>query len=297
MKTEDIAVYKEVYSCKSFAKAADLLFVSRNTCMRIIDSMEKEFGCTFFIRTARGLKPTEAGEKFFQYLESTEHAYNMIKKELSESPEFDQINFGFSGYGADKFIASKCMKAFNEINKTSKVVGVQVPRGEAAQSLHNGTIDVLFSMLPPGRTEFATKRLITLEFVLLMNKNNPLTPPSRTLPADVVKDLPLIFTSFSKGPINVFENELKTDLSSSIVYETSDVGLIYQMVSDDDGAAVLITRDAKMGSALFDNTVVVSIEPKICCNLGLNYKPQFAEKHKEFIEYMTTHYCEEYYKD
>lgn len=297
MRTEDIAIYKEVYARKSFAKAAENLFVSRNTCMRIIESMEAEFNCSFFTRSSRGLVPTAEGEKFYQYLEKTEHAYNMIVKDLSASAQLEQINFGFSGYGADKFIASKCMKHFNEISNSCKVNGIQVPRGEAANSLRNGTIDVLFSMLRPKQTEFSTKRLITLEFVLLMNKNNPLTPPGRVLPAEDVSKLPLIFTSFSHAPIEVFENALDTDLSSSIVYQTSDVGLIYQMVSDDNGAAVLITRDAKMGTVLFENTAVVTVEPKICCNLGLNFRPEFAEKHKEFIEYMATHYCEEYFKD
>lgn len=296
MRTEDVSMFCRICELGSFTKAAEVLYASRNKCMRTVDSLEAELGCQLLERSPKGIKPTEQGEQFYTHAVQSEKRFKKMFLDLHSNDSINTIRFGYSGFSADKYIASVCAKKFSDQNPLVKVSDVQVDRNNAFSLLKNGTVDVLFAMLPQEKSELRTTQLTSFEYILLMNRNNDYYPENKILPLDVVKSIPLIFTMFSETPIMVFRSYLKEDFSDNIVYRTNDIGLIYRLVAENAGSAVLIVSDGKMGEAYSSDISMVSIEPKIKCPFGLIYTAEFEDKNGKFIEYMAENFAKEFYK-
>ena len=294
MTTEQIKIFREVYSQNSFTKAAEKLYTSRNTCMRAISSLETELSCMLFRRSTKGIEPTREGNLFWDRLEKNLPYFEKMLLELSSISSVPEIRCGISGYDKLKYTASVCIEKFNTQSNGCKVRSIQLPREKTFSSLDHGDIDILFYMLPPDDGSYYLKELISIEYMLLVRKDDPLSDGSGIAERNAIIDHPFIFTGFSDIPVRVFEDALQTDLSDKIVYRTTDIVLIFQLVSEGRGAAVLIPSDANVGTSLNKGLTVLSIHPKIECRLGLICKEENRDKLQSFIDYVSTNYLDEY---
>jgi len=62
-----IKTFLTVYECKSILLASKKLFVSQPAITKSIKKLEDYLGCNLFIRTNKGVLPTEEGKVFNDY--------------------------------------------------------------------------------------------------------------------------------------------------------------------------------------------------------------------------------------
>lgn len=71
-------------SCASFTKAAEALYITRSALIQQINSLEKECGFEIFSRSFKGVKLTEAGNKFLQDLSRIANNYDRTIMQCQE---------------------------------------------------------------------------------------------------------------------------------------------------------------------------------------------------------------------
>ncbi len=75
MTFEQLYYFTEVYRLKSITQAAENLYVSRQALSLAIKKLESEFNIELFERLTNGVKPTKAGDSFYQ------SAQNILKEQ------------------------------------------------------------------------------------------------------------------------------------------------------------------------------------------------------------------------
>ncbi len=61
-----VFTFVKVVECRSFAKAADELFLSRVSVMRQVNALEERIGVQLLVRSSTGIRLTPAGESFYR---------------------------------------------------------------------------------------------------------------------------------------------------------------------------------------------------------------------------------------
>lgn len=66
MYNSQLDTFLKVADSGSFSKAAEILYISPTAIIKQINILEERIGIKLFVRTHRGLKPTEAGKSFYK---------------------------------------------------------------------------------------------------------------------------------------------------------------------------------------------------------------------------------------
>jgi len=64
VSSKHLAVFVACYGARSISDAADSLFASQSSTSRTLATLERRLGVDLFLRTPRGLEPTDAGHSF-----------------------------------------------------------------------------------------------------------------------------------------------------------------------------------------------------------------------------------------
>jgi len=88
MTFEQLMYYVEAYQQKSFTKAAEKLFVTRQVISTAIKKLEEEFHTALFVRSANRIEPTESGKEFYHYAVQM----MLLKDELTLKMKHNSMN-------------------------------------------------------------------------------------------------------------------------------------------------------------------------------------------------------------
>lgn len=80
MNLNDLLIYKEIYEAQSLNKAAQKMNYAQSNLTNRLKLLEQEFSAYFFIRSAKGLNPTEEGTRFYRYALSVLNQTTEIKQ-------------------------------------------------------------------------------------------------------------------------------------------------------------------------------------------------------------------------
>jgi DNA-binding transcriptional LysR family regulator len=86
-----LRLFVEIANCGSLSAAAEALSITQSGLSRQLASLESAIGHTLFVRTGRGVSPTEAGEKL---LEAARSAYQLIDNTLTQLRDQHGITAG-----------------------------------------------------------------------------------------------------------------------------------------------------------------------------------------------------------
>lgn len=122
MTLEQLYYFTEVYQQRSITQAANNLYVSRPALSMVIRKLESEFGVTLFTRIPNGVKPTQAGDEFYQSAQIILEEHARLKHNMKNHAALSQpktimkigISEGLmSGYGDE--IAEKLISIYPHI--------------------------------------------------------------------------------------------------------------------------------------------------------------------------------------
>lgn len=96
MNEKDYQYVLTVAKCRSFSRAAGLLYVAQPALSRYISALEKELGVVLFNRSTTPIQLTDAGEQFCSYANTILDLENALRHELlaSTSPSIKPIKVG-----------------------------------------------------------------------------------------------------------------------------------------------------------------------------------------------------------
>ena len=170
MNTEELKTFIFLSKVKNFTLAAEQLFIAQSTVTNRISELEKEVGKKLFVRGAKNVTLTEAGEIFLRYAErilELQHAsVDEISALSSHSRKFNvgAINASYEVYV--KPLVDRCLKN-NSITSIKVMLGHSL---DLIQQLQDNMLDVVFSAVPLKRVGY-TCDVYDVDRVALVCKN------------------------------------------------------------------------------------------------------------------------------
>ena len=182
MDNQKIECFLAVADTQSFSRAADQLFKNQSVISRQIASLEKELGVQLFVRSARTVTLTPAGQIFRNgILKIAERYEALLENTLAAQKGYSgEIKLGMHPGNLYLQNVVPIIRAFELAHPEICVSLISAYSGEISPRLDDGQIDVVFwrweEYSDPWRDYFS---VFETKHGLLFSRDHPLPPPEK----------------------------------------------------------------------------------------------------------------------
>jgi len=174
MNSEHVKLYIRIVDAGSFTKAQEDSFLSKQAMYKQINKLEEEIGCTLLERTKQGIKPTKAGNYFYQ------QAKKIIKLEentIRECRNFNQSEMIRTGNVEHQVILDPVNTAFALAYPEIPIHKIVHPNHSGEYRVHENIMDVGETFHPLGLQHLKNgyTPLIIAKFHIAMKQDHPLS--------------------------------------------------------------------------------------------------------------------------
>ncbi|OPF54584.1 hypothetical protein BH721_06860 [Clostridium baratii] len=144
MNIKDIRYFWRVYEERSINKAAKQLFITPQGLSKLINNLEEEFDTKLFIRSPKGMIPTESGNYLYEncrpLLDKLEEIQIGLHKLKQKTPK---LNIGFSCGALNVFDFQK-LDEYKNLYKDIEVRWEESDNNTIKERVINGSLDIGF---------------------------------------------------------------------------------------------------------------------------------------------------------
>ena len=153
---------------KSISKAADRLYMAQSSLSQFLQTMESNLDSRLFVRTSRGVRPTEAGMIMLKYAHATLAEYHRTQDEIQDLKELKSgsVILGISGFRGS-YLLPPVLNAFKLDYPGIRVQIVEQNSMALEQMLLNGEIDVALLVLPVSDSRIQSTFVMNDEICLI----------------------------------------------------------------------------------------------------------------------------------
>lgn len=169
----------------NISKAAERLYMAQSSLSQFLQQFETELGVRLFVRTSKGIRPTNNGECFIEHARAMLLEYERAKKELwdNENLAAGKIIFGISSFRG-LGVLHKILKNFYERYPNVKVEVVEENSMRLEELLLEGKLDLAVIAMPAVRLKNEVSILKRDEILLIANKDHPVMEYVRPMKAE-----------------------------------------------------------------------------------------------------------------
>ncbi|MCK9363461.1 MAG: LysR family transcriptional regulator [Syntrophales bacterium] len=225
----------------SFTLAAKELFITQPAVTAQVKSLEDCCDIKLFKRKGRGLCLTDEGKTLYAYalrvFEYEKEIENVIQ-------DMRQLKRGVLRVGASKaytlYIMPFLIHAFHLLHPLVKINVNEGNSTDLTQSLHDLQIEVGFIATPENRTDLTFIPFAREEIMLIMAPDHRLAGKESITLNDISQE-PIIMKHGGSGTRRVLDRFFaEYQFSPNILMETSNDGLIIEMVKRGEGISFLV---------------------------------------------------------
>ena len=142
-------IFYYVAKYQSFSKAADVLGNNQPNMTRCINLLENELGCKLFIRSNKGVRLTDEGERLLSHVSIAVEQIKFGEDELHREKDFDsgRITIGCSETALMLFLGKK-LELFRARYPKIKIRLTSLSTSQAVNSLANNLVDFSIVLTP-----------------------------------------------------------------------------------------------------------------------------------------------------
>ena len=158
----------------SISRAAEKLFMAQSSLSQAVRLIEQDLGTSVFVRTARGVRPTAAGEAFISHARQILQQYREARSEASdiENLKGGTIIFGISTYRGT-YLLPPVLKKFHERYPKVHVEISEMDSIDLENQILAGILDLALIAAPPVRIKHGFEELMRDEIMLVTMKEHP----------------------------------------------------------------------------------------------------------------------------
>ncbi len=177
-----IAVAEEL----NIGRAATRLHISQPPLTRQIQQLEEEFGTQLFLRTARGVELTEAGEMFLRDARNIRDLMTQAVERVREAGQGKRgkMDIGIFGSGILDVIP-KVLHAFRASHPNVQIALHQMSKKEQIEALRQHRIIAGFNRMLAPLPDIASEPVMIESIMVALNEKHPLAAK----PAILLKEL------------------------------------------------------------------------------------------------------------
>ncbi len=206
MNSEELKTFIFLSKVKNFTLAAEKLGIAQSTVTNRINELEKEVCKRLFLRGAKTVKLTEAGEIFLRYAERILELENTSIDEINALSNHNRkfsigaINATYEAYV--KPLVDTCLKG-NTITSVKVMLGHSL---DLIQQLQDNMVDMVFSAIPLKRMGYACD-VFDVDRVALVCKKGTNEYPDGISKAQLAK-IPYLMCDLTLSEAGVFIRSL-----------------------------------------------------------------------------------------
>lgn len=270
MEFRELKYFLAVAREQSISKAAEALYITQPNLSRQMQNLEKEIGQQLFVRGAKKITLTEAGQLLRKRAEEIVDLYKRTENELS-APVTDISGDVYIG-GGESYVMGLIAKAARAVRSEYQGVKFHIFSGDSgtiSERLDKGLIDFGIFIEPFDLSKYDYLRLpLTDTWGVLMRRDSPLAGKEFITPEDLW-DKPLIRSRQSLGK-NIISEWFRKDTEELDIVATGN--LLYNMsllVEEGLGYAVCLDKIIRTEGS---NLRFVPLRPKLESHLDIAWK-------------------------
>lgn len=288
MNRRQLEYFMEVYRRCNIQAAADSLYISHQGLSRVIRTLEEELGQPLFLRSNKGLEPTDFAATLVPHVQTLLDTYGRIEGIRTLAGQDKAV---VTVYALDHFLGwlgADFVCEFSRLHPEITLSVVDTTDEHALEALSSGRAGCAIVNAPIDNTRFAAIPLFYSRFCLRMNKAHPLAKKEHLdihdLNGQKLMGKGREYACFRK---NIDHLLLAENIHIDIPVETSDEALTQELV--ERGLAIAVTYDFSARAYCGENTVLRYMDDgsygqEICLVERLNSKPTRAQAvFKDFL--------------
>ncbi len=251
-----------VYEDRSMTKAAKRLFVSQSSLSQCIRAIENDLGGLLFKRSKNSLQPTPLGEHYVYWAKHTLASDHSMRQQIYELTHANQrkLIIGISSKKNINYLRYVLPK-FYERTENCKVILKEYSTRELYPLLQRGNIDFIIDDPHPEWTFYKELPILKERMVIaapsyMHFKTVDSNGKYPVISVTELADRPFIFLTghvrYMEYMNNIFSH---STCPPRIVLECSSPGIVYDMVSEQIGVAIIselvIQKDRRAGISFY----------------------------------------------
>jgi DNA-binding transcriptional LysR family regulator len=257
-----LIVFSQVVKCRSFSKAADLLFMTQPGVSGHIAQLEAQTGMTLIKRDRGTFDLTREGKIVYRYAERIEKIARGLEENLRATKAEATLSLRL---GTTINYARKIMPyILGGFQRRNPDIRIKLDAGssiEMEKSLLSGLNDVVIVACQHTSNKIQAFPFVREELVLIASKNHPLAARKAVSLSDISSYPFVIRENGSATRSVVLAAFSRMNISPSVLIEVNSTEFIKEWVAQDKGLSILIRRAVEGEEDDRSLTVVPLIEP------------------------------------
>lgn len=270
---------------KQYVSASQKAFISQSTLSRHIQALEKELGCTLFVRSTREVALSEEGKLLLPYARNVIDNISLFAKDLDKEKSKNNTSTTIGiVHDPDKWDVTKYLYEFNSAYPDTKINLFESNISDLKAQFDGGKLHVITICYPCK--EPLPKRYVICGIsglVALVPKTNPLSSKEQ-LSLDDLREQPLFLPKEQHITYQYFMRAIKAkNIEPNIVYTGNSRGII-ELVKNKNG---IVIQDKYIAQEqLDDDFVIIPFTPTINYYYGIEYSSRLNDDEKAFVRYI-----------
>jgi LysR family nitrogen assimilation transcriptional regulator len=274
MQFRQLRYFVKIVDAGSFSRAASVVHVAQPALSQQIAELEERLGVMLLQRSARGVRPTAAGETLYKEASAILHQLDQLPSAIRPSsgePE-GTVSLGFASSLAPKLVGGVLEECRTSLPKVTLRIsdGDSVTLGDRIAS-NSVDLAVLYE------DEFATaltRRPLFRQKMYLISRM-PLPDHEGRISLDRIADIPLVLPGAANGRRAKIDRAFAAaKLTPNVVLEADSLASEMWAVRTDAGCTILPVGDmSHFGRHAFAKPVL--IEPPMYLICSIAYSPDF----------------------
>ena len=284
MELKQLEYFRILCEAKNITKAAEKLYLSRQSLSASIGRLEDELGVPLFVRKKEGVTLTEYGELFYTYVKKSDKMLADCLKQIEtlkkQQSEVIRIGMPFDVIDNDHI---RNIFAYEELNPAVTLEIVENDTSDYWNMILSGKADVAYTVRPPKHLALSSILLHRYEQCLVLSKKNPLASQE------------IIDFSTDLVGQTLLESEFRMQQYMDLLHHykikvktvTDDRNIIQAMLSRNKGCVILLPH---LATNYLDDTTCIrpltNIPEELDLNPYLVYSPDASDNAKDLIRYL-----------
>lgn len=293
MEFHHLRYFIEVARQKSFTKAAKVCCVSQSAISKMIKDLESELGTALFIRNSKYVNLTDAGVIFFNQSQQIVSMFLNLKTDFENELKLEKgkIVIGLPSItGASVF--AQLLASFRTKHPQIDIELYEYGSKKVVVGVKDGTLDLGVICNLPNDNLFDTMTLANDPLYVVVNPQHPLTNLSSVRLSALANEPFILFTKDFSLHEEIVNNCKLAGFQPKIIFETSQLELMIQMVAANLGIALLPSKTCKR----LNTTRTVAIpfsEPAIFHKMSIIWR---KDQYMSYAARLWLACAEEYFK-
>jgi len=277
---DSLRYFMEVYRVGTLTRAAEGLCVTQQAVSRKIIMLEEELGVRLFLRTARGMIPTERGLRLREKAELILDTAAEIRDDIGASPRTrkTQLKMGFSpgtlaSLGVERIM--RLIAGYEDLHLDM----AEHSDSDCEASVADGSLDFAITINPGADKGLAYLSLHRDDYVVLVGAGHPLAGKAGLRLADVARYPQVMLDDSFRMQAQLMARFRHDGLTPTIRTRIShDLNVAYDLVADNEAAFVFV-KGLIPESALRKIVCLPLIEPDLSWDIGIVSRPETLARH------------------